>query len=41
VTPLAHAYADLFSMPDWQAARFVEHLDPKMVAARDQPVLLL
>lgn len=41
VTPLAHAYADLFSMPGWQAARFVEHLDPKMVAASDEPVLLV
>ena len=29
VTPLAQAYADLFSMPGWQAARFIEDLDPK------------
>ena len=41
VTPLAQAYADLFSMPGWQAARFVEHLDPKLVAASDEPVLLV
>jgi hypothetical protein len=41
VTPLAQAYADLFSMPGWQAARFIEHLDPKLVAARDEPVLLV
>lgn len=41
VTPLAQAYADLFSMPSWQAARFIERLDPKVVAASDQPVLLI
>lgn len=41
VTPLAQAYADLFSMPGWQAARFIEHLDPKTVAASDEPVLLV
>jgi hypothetical protein len=41
VTPLAQAYADLFSMPGWQAARFIEHLDAKLVAARDEPVLLV
>jgi hypothetical protein len=41
VTPLAQAYADLFSMPGWQAARFIEHLDPKLVAASDEPVLLV
>jgi hypothetical protein len=41
VTPLAQAYADLFSMPGWQAARFIEQLDPKVVAASDEPVLLL
>lgn len=41
VTPLAQAYADLFSMPGWQAARFIEHLDLKTVAASDEPVLLV
>lgn len=41
VTPLAQAYADLFSMPGWQAARFVEQLDPKMVATSEQPLLLV
>jgi hypothetical protein len=41
VTPLAQAYADLFSMPGWQAARFIEHLDPKVVTASDEPVLLV
>ena len=41
VTPLAQAYADLFSMPGWQAARFVEQLDPKTVATSDEPLLLV
>lgn len=41
VTPLAQAYADLFSLPGWQAARFVEALDGRAVAARDEPVLLV
>ena len=41
VTPLAQAYADLFSMPGWQAARFIEYLDARMVAASDEPVLLV
>ncbi|HLN15360.1 MAG TPA: hypothetical protein VK277_01290 [Acidimicrobiales bacterium] len=40
-TPLAHAYADLFSMPGWQAARFIEHLDPRSVATNDEPLLLV
>lgn len=41
ITPFAQAYADLFSMPGWQAARFVEHLDPKVVAGSGEPVLLV
>lgn len=41
VTPLAQAYADLFSMPGWQAARFVEGLDPQVVAASGEPVLFV
>ncbi len=41
VTPLAQAYADLFSMPGWQAARFVEALDPREVTGVDRPVLLI
>ncbi len=41
VTPLAQAYADLFSMPGWQAARFIEQLDPKTVATCDEPLLLV
>ncbi|MCL2396318.1 MAG: hypothetical protein FWC87_16745 [Acidimicrobiaceae bacterium] len=41
VTPVAQAYADLFSMPGWQAARFIEQLDPQVVAASDEPVLLV
>jgi hypothetical protein len=41
VTPLAQAYADLFSMPGWQAARFIQQLDPQEVAASDEPVLLV
>ena len=40
-TPLAQAYADLFSMPGWQAARFVEQLDMKVVTGYDEPVLLV
>jgi hypothetical protein len=31
VTPLAQAYVDLFNQPSWQAARFVEELDRRMV----------
>jgi hypothetical protein len=41
VTPFAQAYADLFSMPGWQAARFIEQLDLQGVAASDEPVLLV
>ncbi len=41
VTPLVQAWADLFSMPGWQAARFVEALDPREVTGVDQPVLLI
>ncbi|MDA8374074.1 MAG: hypothetical protein M0Z91_07505 [Actinomycetota bacterium] len=41
VTPLVQAWADLFSMPGWQAARFVEALDPREVTGIDQPVLLV
>jgi hypothetical protein len=41
VTTYAQAWADLFCLPGWQAARFVDQLDPKEVAARDEPVLLL
>jgi hypothetical protein len=41
VTPLAQAYADLFSLPGWQAARFVDELDPRRVATHDEPVLLV
>lgn len=41
VTTYAQAWADLFSMRGWQAARFVDELDPKEVAARVEPVLLL
>lgn len=41
VTPFAQAYADLFSLPGWQAARFVDELDVRAVAASDEPVLLV
>lgn len=41
VTPLSQAYADLFSLPGWQAARFVDELDVRAVAASDEPVLLV
>lgn len=41
VTTSAQAWADLFCLPGWQAGRFVDQLDPKEVAARDEPVLLL
>jgi hypothetical protein len=32
VTPFAQAYADLFSLPGWQAARFIEEIDPWTIA---------
>lgn len=41
VTPIAQAYADLFSLPGWQAARFVDELDLRAVAAGDEPFLLV
>jgi hypothetical protein len=41
VTTYAQAWSDLFCLPGWQAARFVDQLDPKEVAARDEPVLLV
>ncbi|HUC14378.1 MAG TPA: hypothetical protein VMS00_07985 [Acidimicrobiales bacterium] len=41
VTPLAQAYADLFSLPGWQAARFVDELDPRRVATHEEPFLLV
>lgn len=31
-TPLAQAWADLFNIPGWQAARFVHHLMPTVTA---------
>lgn len=40
-TTPAHAYADLFALPGWQAARFVEELDPRKLAASSEPVLLI
>ena len=41
VTTYAQAWADLFCLPGWQAARFIDQLEPKEVAGRDEPVLLL
>ena len=41
VTPFCQAYADLFSMPGWQAARFVGELGIQKVAASDEPLLLV
>lgn len=40
-TTYAQAFADLFCLPGWQAARFVDELDAREVAARDEPVLLI
>ena len=31
VTPLTQAWVDLFNLPDWQAARFVHHLVPRLI----------
>lgn len=31
VTPYAQAYADLFALPGWQAARFTDTLDPHQI----------
>lgn len=41
VTPVSQAYADLFSLPGWQSARFIEALDARQVATSDEPVLLV
>lgn len=41
VTPFSQAYADLFSLPGWQSARFVEELDVRGVATSEEPVLLV
>ena len=41
VTPFCQAYADLFSLPGWQAARFVAELDMQKVAGSDEPLLLV
>lgn len=41
ITTFAQAFADLFCLPGWQAARFVDQLDAREVAARDEPVLLV
>jgi hypothetical protein len=42
VTPLAQAYADLFSLPGWPATRFVSELDAGLVsgASRDPELLI-
>ncbi|MHB8506475.1 MAG: hypothetical protein ACYDEN_12280 [Acidimicrobiales bacterium] len=40
-TTYAQAFADLVCLPGWQAARFVDQLDPREEAARDEPVLLI
>jgi hypothetical protein len=34
--PFAHAYADTFALPGWEAARFIEELDPWTVISRDE-----
>jgi hypothetical protein len=34
--PFAHAYADVFALPGWDAARFIEELDPWTVVSGDE-----
>jgi len=41
VTTFAQAWADLFWLPGWQAARFVEEIDAKEIPGRVEPVLLV
>lgn len=41
VTPISQAYADLFSLPGWQSARFIEQLGAHSIATSDEPVLLV
>lgn len=40
VTPFAQAYADLFCLPGWQAARFIEELDPWPIATNRERELV-
>jgi hypothetical protein len=40
VVPFAQAYADVFSLPGWQAARFIEELDPWTVVSTDERTAL-
>ncbi len=40
VTPFAQAYADLFCLPGWQAARFIEELDPWPIATNHERELV-
>lgn len=40
-TTVAHAWADLFATPGWQAARFIHETDPRTVTEHAEPVLLI
>ena len=39
-TPFAQAFADLFCLPGWQAARFIEELDPWRIATNHDRELI-
>ncbi len=41
VTPFAQAYADLFCLPGWQAARFIEEIDPWRIATNRERELVV
>jgi hypothetical protein len=40
VRPYAQAYADLFCLLGWQAARFIEQLDPWPIATNHERELV-
>lgn len=40
-TTAAHAWADLFSLPGWQPARFINETDIHALTELDEPVLLV
>jgi hypothetical protein len=39
LTPAAQAYADIFNLRGWQAARFIDEIDPRDVVDGHEPVL--
>jgi hypothetical protein len=41
ITPASQAYADLFAMPGWQAARFVEETNQQELVTNDRLALLV